>query len=150
MVNGQEWVIDGNYMSTMPIRLAATDTVIVMDVSTLAALQGVLQRWWVHRSGQRGDGVFVRITPEFVRYVASFRRKMRPWVMAAIAEHAGHADVRVLPSRRAARRVLAAIADETSQGGRPLFGRGVGARQQIHVLLTHRRDTARTQTAWTY
>lgn len=119
MVDGQEWVIDGNYMSTMPIRLAAADTVVVMDVSTLAALRGVLQRWWVHRSGQHGDGVFVRVTPEFVRYVASFRRTMRPRVMAAIAEHAGHADVRVLRSRRAARRMLAAITDEAREGGPP-------------------------------
>jgi adenylate kinase family enzyme len=32
------WVIDGNYRSTLPIRLAACDTVVLVDVSTAAAL----------------------------------------------------------------------------------------------------------------
>jgi adenylate kinase family enzyme len=103
------WVIDGNHMSSMPIRLAAADTVVIMDVPTVVALWGVLQRWWKHRSGQHGEGVYVRVTADFVRYVVLFRRRMRPRVMAAVREHAPHATVWRLRSRGAARRMLQAV-----------------------------------------
>ncbi|WP_280422761.1 hypothetical protein [Nocardia carnea] len=109
LVAGGRWVIDGNYVSTMPIRLAVADTVVVMDYSTATALWGVFQRWWKHRSGQHADGVYVRVTVDFVRYVARFRKHSRPRMMQTIAEHARHAEVVHLPNRAAARRFLAAI-----------------------------------------
>ncbi|MGW4066238.1 P-loop NTPase family protein [Nocardia grenadensis] len=102
-------MIDGNYVSMMPIRLAAADTVVVMDVSMAIALWGVFQRWWKHRSGQHPDGVYVRVTVDFVRYVALFRRRARPLLMPVIAEHAGHADVVYLRARAAVRRLLAVV-----------------------------------------
>lgn len=113
VVRAAEWIIDGNYISTMPIRLAAADTIIVMDVSTIAALHGVVQRWWKHGSGQHGDGVHVRISVDLLRYVVSFRRRMRPRVLAAIAAHTDHAEVCVLRNRRAARHMLAVVAAES-------------------------------------
>jgi adenylate kinase family enzyme len=106
LVTTPEWVIDGNYLSSMPIRLAASDTVVMMDVPTLMALWGVFQRWWRYRSGQHGDGLHVRVTPEFLGYVASFRKRVRPRVFAAVHEHAPAARLVVLGSRRAARRFV--------------------------------------------
>lgn len=124
LVAGQRWVIDGNYVSTMPIRLAAADTVIVMDVSTATALWGVFQRWWKLRSGQHPDGVYVRVTIDFVRYVALFRKRARPLLMQVIAEHAGHADVVHLRNRGAVRRLLAAVDTASAAEGRPSDRRG--------------------------
>ena len=102
------WVIDGNYASTLPIRLEAADTVIFLDLPGWACLWGILQRRLRHGGGQhQAIGVYDRITWNFIRYILSYRRKMAPRVRALIASHAGNAQVTVLRSRAAVRRYLA-------------------------------------------
>jgi adenylate kinase family enzyme len=117
LVAAPEWVLDGNYLSSMPIRLAAADTVVVMDVPTVVALWGVVWRWWRHGGGQHGDGLHVRVTAQFLGYVARFRARVRPRVLAAVAEHAPAARVVVLGSRRAARRFVRDVGEGRRAGG---------------------------------
>ncbi|MBC2902184.1 topology modulation protein [Streptomyces cupreus] len=107
LVAQEKWVIDGNYNSTLQIRLEACDTVVLMDVSTPAALWGVFSRQLRHGAGHKGNGVHNRIHWGVIKYVATYRRKMRPRVMAKIDQFAaGHADVVLLTSRRQTRRWL--------------------------------------------
>ncbi|MFE7318549.1 topology modulation protein [Streptomyces sp. NPDC057555] len=107
------WVIDGNYNSTLQIRLEACDTVVLMDVSTPAALWGIFSRQIRHGAGHKGNGVHNRIHWGVIKYVATYRRKMRPRVMAKIEEFAsGHVDVVMLTSRRHTRRWLQQIATQ--------------------------------------
>lgn len=107
LVSEPRWVIDGNYNSTLAIRLEACDTVVFMDVSTAAALWGIFSRQLRHGAGHKGNGVHNRITWSVVKYVAAYRRKMRPRVLAKIEEYAAnHADVVLLTSRRRTRRWL--------------------------------------------
>ena len=44
LVSAPRWVIDGNYASTLPIRLAAADTVIFLDLPARICLWGIAQR----------------------------------------------------------------------------------------------------------
>lgn len=109
LVTAPRWVIDGNYASSLPIRLAAADTVIFLDLPAPTCLCGVVQRRLRHGGGQhQAIGVYDRITWNFVRYILGYRRSMAPRVRALIAGHAGDAELVVLRSRRAARRYLAA------------------------------------------
>jgi len=108
LVAAPTWVIDGNYASSLPIRLAVADTVVFLDLPALACLAGIAQRRLRQGGGQdKATGVYDRITSDFLRYVWNYRRSMRPRVRALIDQHARHADVVVLTSRRAARRWLA-------------------------------------------
>ena len=109
LVTAPRWVIDGNYASSLSIRLEAADTVIFLDLPARTCLRGIAQRRLRHGAGQHDAiGVYDRITWNFVRYIIGYRRTMAPRVAALIAEHAGDAEVVVLRSRRAARRYLAA------------------------------------------
>ncbi|MFC5828979.1 topology modulation protein [Nonomuraea insulae] len=101
------WIADGNYASTLPIRLAASDTVIFLDLPAWACLWGIVRRRRRYRGGQhRQAGVYDRITWQFVRYVWGYRREMAPRVRGLMAEHAGHAEIVVLRSRREIDRFL--------------------------------------------
>jgi adenylate kinase family enzyme len=123
MVTQPRWVIDGNYASSLPIRLEPADTVIFLDLPARSCLRGILQRRLRHGGGQHDAiGVYNRITWNFVRYIIGYRRTMAPRVRQLIAEHAGDAEVVVLRSRRAARRYLASVTTTTTARDSALSG----------------------------
>jgi adenylate kinase family enzyme len=126
LVTASSWVIDGNYASSLPIRLQAADTVIFLDLPGWTCLWGIAQRRLRHRGGQHKDiGVYDRITWNFIRYILGYRRKMAPRVRQLIADHAVSAEVVVLHNRRAARRYLAVV---PAQAGAPASAALTGAR----------------------
>jgi adenylate kinase family enzyme len=111
LVSRPTWVIDGNYNSTLQTRLEACDTVVLMDVSTLAALWGIFSRQLRHGAGHKGNGVHNRIHWGVITYVATYRHRMRPRVLAKINEFAtDHAEVILLTNRRHTRHWLREVA----------------------------------------
>jgi hypothetical protein len=117
-VRGQGWVIDGNHLRSMPLRLTAADTVIYLDVTAVACLWGIMRRRWQFRGGQHpAEGVYDRITPGFIRYVVGFNRHSRPPILALLGQAGTHADVRVLRGRRAARKFLREILARRARQG---------------------------------
>ncbi|MFG3643564.1 topology modulation protein [Micromonospora sp. NPDC047762] len=113
IVAGERWIIEGNYAGTLPIRLAAADTVIFLDLPATTCLWGIAQRRWRYRGGQHHqDGVYDRITWNFVRYVLSYRRTMRPRVQNLLREHGPHVRLITLTSRRQAAHLIKRVRDE--------------------------------------
>jgi adenylate kinase family enzyme len=118
LVTAPRWIIDGNYASTLPIRLQAADIVVFLDLPAWACLSGIIQRRLWHGGGQHDAiGVYDRITWNFLRYLAGYRNRMAPRLRQLIAGHAGDAQVVVLRNRRAVRRYLAGIAVSASATG---------------------------------
>lgn len=120
LVTQPRWLIEGNYAATLPIRLAAADTVIFLDLPAITCLAGIAQRRWRYRGGQHThDGVYDRVTVAFPRYVCSYRGTMRPRVQALLSDHADEARVITLTSPREPFRTSCRGADDrgTSQNG---------------------------------
>lgn len=104
LVTGERWIIEGNYAGTLPIRLAAADTLIFLDLPAVTCLWGIAQRRWRYRGGQHDEvGVYDRITWGFIRYILGYRRDMRPRIQRLLAEHGTHLRVVTLTSRSQAR-----------------------------------------------
>jgi adenylate kinase family enzyme len=121
LVTAPRWIIDGNYASTLPIRLQAADTVIFLDLPGWTCLCAVARRRIRHGGGQHKDiGVYDRISWDVVRYILGYRRRMAPRVRKLIADHAGNAEVVVLRSRRATSEYLAAVTPQPSDSSRPI------------------------------
>ena len=79
------WIIDGHYGSTLDARFERSDALVFLDVPTWLCLARVVRRRY--RSGARRDmatGCPERLTREFLRYVAGFRRARRPRLLALL------------------------------------------------------------------
>jgi adenylate kinase family enzyme len=89
---GERWIIDGNYGSTLPMRLARADTVVWLDYSTWLCLGRVLKRWWQFRGRARPDmteGCPENLNLEFLLYVLNFRRAWQHRNAAALQQFNG-------------------------------------------------------------
>ncbi|MGI5185420.1 topology modulation protein [Dactylosporangium sp. CA-152071] len=116
VIAGERWIIDGNSLASMPIRFAAADTIIFLDLPPLVCLSGILVRRLRYRGGQHADGVYDRITIAVLRYVLSFRRRFAPRVRACIAEHGPHATLIEVTSRRQADQLIARLGHDPTDG----------------------------------
>ena len=74
------WIIDGNYSSTMELRLAACDTVFFLDLPTDVCLDGVRAR----RGKARRDMPWIETEEdiEFTNFIKAFREKTRPEILS--------------------------------------------------------------------
>src|SRR5260370_42075144 len=89
LVVAPRWVIDGNYNSTVQVRLEAADTVVFMDFATHVCLWGILSRQLRHGSGQNDqNGVYNRINCAVLPHVLGLRRRTRARLLAIAAQHA--------------------------------------------------------------
>lgn len=99
---GAEWIIDGNYISTLEIRLSRADLVIFLDFNRFTCLFSAFFRAVKNRGKQRhdiGEGCPERIDFEFLKYVYSFNKLHRPRMIEAL-KNLPDEKIIVLKSRR--------------------------------------------------
>jgi adenylate kinase family enzyme len=94
---GDEWIIDGNYTRTIDVRARAADTVVLLDYPALGCVARALRRS-VTQFGKevQARGCPERVDPQFLRWIAGFRRHVRPRVLEAIATAAPDVKVHIL------------------------------------------------------
>jgi len=74
-----EWIIDGNYGSTMELRMAACDTVIFLDYPLDVCLDGIRER----RGKPRSDMPWIETEEdeEFIEFIKSYNEQQKPKVI---------------------------------------------------------------------
>jgi adenylate kinase family enzyme len=100
---GDEWIIDGNYSGSMDVRLRAADTVIFLDLPRVLCLWRVIRRRVRFRGMTRpdvGSGCPERLTGEFIRWIWTYPRLVRPKVLARLRSLPVGIRVITLESRR--------------------------------------------------
>jgi hypothetical protein len=105
LIQREAWIMDGDlgpYDTALGARLAAADTVIVLDFPLVRCAWRALRR--------------SRELSDFWRWLLGYRRRSLPPIRRAIAGHAAAADVQVLSSPRAVRRFLTRLADHGKLG----------------------------------
>jgi adenylate kinase family enzyme len=100
LVRRPAWIADGDLgpYDVLDVRLAAADTVVLLDFSLARCAWRA-----VRRSRERSD---------FWRWVVGYRRRWRPLVLGRVGAVAPAADLHVLRGPRAVRRFLAGAAEQ--------------------------------------
>lgn len=109
---GERWIMDGNYDSSLDLRLPRADTVLWFDYPMLRCLRRAMWRATTTYGRVRTDmaeGCAERIDLEFLRYIWTFNAKQRPRVVAALARFGGHVTPVVFRRDGEAARFLSAL-----------------------------------------
>ena len=110
------WIIEGTYVSTLPARLALADTVIWLDYPRWICLWRVLTRWRTYAGRPRPDmteGCPERMELEFLRYIWSFQRVIRPRMAEALKSAAGTIALHIHRSPAETARFLARLPQDS-------------------------------------
>ena len=81
----EEWIIDGNYNSTLEWRVAACDLLVFLDYPTEVCLEGVRAR----RGQKRSDMPWVEEgdDQEFLEFIRAFETESRPRILELIGKY---------------------------------------------------------------
>jgi adenylate kinase family enzyme len=95
LIAGEQWIVDGNYSSTLDLRLARAEVVIILALSRWRCLLGVWRRWKNHHGHDiQAPGCPERIDIEFLRWVWNYPTRGRARLNAALQQHIR--DIRVI------------------------------------------------------
>ena len=80
-----EWIIDGNYGSTMELRMAACDMVIFLDYPLDVCLDGIKER----RGKPRSDMPWIETEEdaEFIEFIKSYNEQQKPKVLELLEKY---------------------------------------------------------------
>ena len=85
VLTDDEWIIDGNYGSTMEARLAACDTVFFLDYPRSVCLAGIRER----KGKPRADMPWIETEDdeEFLAFVKAYGEQSRPAVLTLLEKY---------------------------------------------------------------
>ena len=94
-----EWIIDGNYSSTMELRMAACDTVIFLDYPLDVCLDGIRAR----RGKPRSDMPWIETEEdaEFIEFIKNYNEQQKPKVLELLKKY-GDKNIIIFKSREQA------------------------------------------------
>ena len=80
-----EWIIDGNYGSTMELRMSACDTVIFLDYPLEVCLGGIKER----RGKPRSDMPWIETEEdaEFIEFIKNYNEQQKPKVLELLKKY---------------------------------------------------------------
>jgi adenylate kinase family enzyme len=118
LLSNEGWVMDGNYLGTLPERLAAADTAVLLDVSRVRCLYRVVRRGFMERGKPRADlaaGCVEQIPDmRFLQWIWRFPRDdMRP-MLEQLQRAAASKHIKVLRSAAEVRAFLNELDNENS------------------------------------
>ena len=107
-MSGDAWIIDGNYGSTMEMRMEACDTVFFLDLPAEICLEGIRSRRgkpradmpWFEKEGEEDE--------EFLKFIRAYNQDSRPRVLELLAQNS-HKKIFTFHSRAEADSFLASL-----------------------------------------
>lgn len=87
IIQKNEWIMDGNYASTMELRLQVCDTVIFLDYPLEVCLNGIKERRGKTRTDMPWFEKEDEEDAEFIEFVKNYNSECRPMVMELLDKY---------------------------------------------------------------
>ena len=87
ILHKNEWIIDGNYASTMKLRLQACDTVFFLDYPLDICLDGIKERQGKKRSDMPWIENVNDSDADFIEFIKNYNLQNRPQVMTLLNKY---------------------------------------------------------------
>lgn len=113
LVQAETWIIDGNYSSTLDIRLAKADIIIMLDYPRLLCLYRVLKRCLYYQGRTRPDlneGCPERIDWKHLKWIWDYPKNGRARAMKAIERNKEGKRIVILHTATETKRFLEELA----------------------------------------
>ena len=97
VIQNDEWIIDGNYSSTMELRMQACDTVIFLDYPLEVCLNGIKER----KGKPRSDMPWIESDEDdadFIEFIKNYNSQSRPKVTELLKRYS-HKDIYIFSNR---------------------------------------------------
>jgi len=100
VIEENQWIIDGNYSSTIELRLKECDTVFFLDYSTDVCIEGIRER----KGKERYDLPWLetKLDPEFKQFIEDFPKDTLPYIYELIEKYKSEKQVIIFKSREEA------------------------------------------------
>ncbi len=88
IISEDEWIIDGNYMNSIPIRIKRADTVIYLNMPILLCFYRAVKRFF--KKAERhdiGEGCEEKLDKKFLWWILTFRVHTAPRINKILAEY---------------------------------------------------------------
>ena len=115
IVADESWIIDGNFTSSLPQRLAAADTVIYLDLGPLtssirAVRRRILHRW--RRAPAVPGGERPMFNVQLFRWIWAFPSENRPYLLEQLRQPSVAGKAVILRNRRDVRRFIRSVREQ--------------------------------------
>ena len=114
LLERERWVMDGNYTSSLDLRIKAADTVVFLDRSRLFCLWRVIKRLMKYRGENRpemAEGCREKIDLDFLNWIWHYPRDVKPRIEAIFAKMPEKRVIRLRNSKQAELFLEAIVSD---------------------------------------
>ena len=108
-IHMDQWIIDGNYGSTIELRLQACDTVVFLDYPLNICLDGIKRRIGKPRTDM--PWIENEEDTEFIEFIKNYNFQNRPKVMELLDKYS-HKDIYIFKTRKEADEFLKKLNDK--------------------------------------
>jgi len=90
LVQEDKWIMDGNFTSSLDIRLIRADTIVFVDLPRFTRIYRVIKRWYQNRHSERPDlpqGCKEQIDMKLLKSVWYFGKNRKPEIIKLLKQH---------------------------------------------------------------
>lgn len=110
LLNGDRWIIDGNYLRTLELRLIKCDTVFFMDFPLEVCLSGVQSR--IGKKREDMPWVETEFDEEFKQFIVDFPNTQLAQIYDLLEKYRRDKDIVIFKSRDEANEYLKSLAGQ--------------------------------------
>lgn len=110
-MEAEQWIIDGNYKSTMEMRIEKCDTIFFLDYPLEVCLDGIEKRMGVARPDM--PWIEYDTDHEFIKFIVNYRADVRPYVLSLLDKNKDK-NIVIFNSRQEAAEFISALENRLS------------------------------------